>query len=187
MGAGGPRGLIKTRRHDAALRYVSGMPYKWNQTSETVHELRLWPHNSLPRRGAMIAILSVFLFGLIPLLAVLGSVVLWGLLPFLLLTVLGLWLAIQANYRARSTFEVFTLSDSQARLVHHTPGKDQQEWSCNRYWARPEMYEEGGPVPHYVTLVGDGREVEIGAFLSEDERITLYDDLARKLRDPVAH
>lgn len=162
------------------------MPYRWNQTSETEQELRLWPHNSLPPRGAMITILSVFLFGLIPLLAMLGSVILWGLLPFLLLTVLGLWLAIQTNYRARSVIEVLTLTGTQARLVHHAPGKAQQEWSCNRYWARPEMHEKGGPVPHYVTLIGDGREVEIGAFLSEDERITLYDDLVRKLREPVA-
>ena len=134
----------------------------------------------------MITILSVFLFGLIPLLAMLGSVVLWGFLPFLLITVFGLWLAIQTNYRARSVFEVLTLSDTQAHLVHHTPGKDQQKWSCNRYWARPEMHEKGGPVPHYVTLVGDGREVEIGSFLSEDERISLYDELVKRLRDPAA-
>ena len=40
-------------------------------------------------------------------------------------------------------------------------------------------------MPHYVTLVGDGREVEIGAFLSEDERIALFDDLNQKLRDPA--
>ncbi len=162
------------------------MPYQWNHTSDTEQELRLWPHNSLPPRGAMIVILSVFTFGLIPVLAMLGSVVLWGLLPFLLLTVLGLWLAIQTNYRARSAVEVLTLSGSQARLVHQSPGKQQQEWSCNRYWARPEMHETGGPVPHYVTLIGAGREVEIGAFLSEDERITLYDDLIAKLRGPAA-
>ncbi|WP_170397842.1 DUF2244 domain-containing protein [Ruegeria arenilitoris] len=162
------------------------MPYRWKRTSETEQELRLWPHNSLPRRGAMIVILSVFLFGLIPLLAVLGSVILWGLLPFLLLTVLGLWLAIQTNYRARSVFEILTLTGTKAHLVHHDPRKGQQEWTCNRYWARPEMHKHGGPVPNYVTLTGDGREVEIGAFLSEDERIALYDDLTQKLREPVA-
>ncbi len=134
----------------------------------------------------MVVILSVFLFGLIPLLAVLGSIILWGLLPFLLLTVLGLWLAIQTNYRARSVFEVLTLTGTQAHLVHHDPRTGQQEWRCNRYWARPEMHKQGGPVPNYVTLIGDGREVEIGAFLSEDERIALYDDLIQKLREPVA-
>lgn len=162
------------------------MPYRWTETSDSEQELRLWPHNSLPPRGAMVVILSVFLFGLIPLLAMLGSVVLWGLLPFLLLTVLGLWLAIQTNYRARSVFEVLTLTGTQAHLVHHHPRNGRQEWSCNRYWTRPEMHKKGGPVPNYVTLSGDGREVEIGAFLSEDERIALYNELMQKLREPVA-
>ena len=44
------------------------------------------------------------------------------------------------------------------------------------------MHETDGPVPHYVTLKGMGREVEIGAFLSEEERITLYDDLSAALK-----
>ncbi len=157
------------------------MPYHWSQISEREQELRLWPHNALPPRGAMGVVLLVFAFGLIPLMAVLGSALLWGLLPFLLITVAGLWLAFEANYRARSVLEVLTLTDDQAHLVHQTPRNAAKEWTCNRYWARPEMHRHGGPVPHYVTLVGDGREVEIGAFLSEDERIALYDDLVKKL------
>ena len=43
-------------------------------------------------------------------------------------------------------------------------------------------YETEGPVPHYITLRGKGREVEIGSFLSEEERIALYDDLLRALK-----
>ncbi|WP_170464261.1 DUF2244 domain-containing protein [Ruegeria arenilitoris] len=162
------------------------MPYRWNHTSSSEQELRLWPHNSLPPRWAMRVVFSVFLFGLIPLMAVLGSVLLWGLLPFMLVTVLGLWLAIQSNYKARSVFEVLTLTGTQAHLVQHHPRRGPQEWTCNRHWARPEMHEHGGPVPHYVTLNGGGREVEIGAFLSEEERIALYDELTKKLREPVA-
>ena len=36
-------------------------------------------------------------------------------------------------------------------------------------------------MPNYVTLTGCGREVEIGAFLSEDERMALFQDLSRQL------
>jgi uncharacterized membrane protein len=33
-------------------------------------------------------------------------------------------------------------------------------------------------VPDYVTLTGAGREVEIGAFLTEDERRALFSELS---------
>ena len=36
-------------------------------------------------------------------------------------------------------------------------------------------------MPFYVTLNGNGREVEIGAFLSEDERKSLYEELRSEL------
>mgnify|MGYP001627962908 FL=1 len=63
----------------------------------------------------------------------------------------------------------------------HNPDGKQQNWTCNAFWARLNLHPSGGPVPYYVTLSGGGREVEIGAFLSEDERKALYDDLQRRL------
>ncbi|MEX0366174.1 MAG: DUF2244 domain-containing protein [Ruegeria sp.] len=158
------------------------MPYDWKRTSKAERELHLWPHNSLPPRGAAAVVLTVFLFASIPLLALLGSVLLWGLLPFVLTAVAGIWLALDLNYRQRRVLEVLTLSDDHAHLVRHNPKGPDQEWDCNRYWAHPKMHEQGGPVPHYVTLTGAGREVEIGAFLSEDERIALYDELTQAFR-----
>lgn len=158
------------------------MPYHWTQSSGPERELHLWPHNSLPPRGAAAVVLSVFALASIPMLTLLGSVLLWGLLPFILLAVAGIWLAIDANYRNRRILEVFTLSASHAHLVRHNPRGQILEWDCNRYWAQPVMHKNGGPVPNYVTLKGGGREVEIGAFLSEDERKSLYDELLQALR-----
>ena len=45
------------------------------------------------------------------------------------------------------------------------------------------LHETGGPVPNYVTLSGNGREVEIGAFLSEDERVELFSELQARFND----
>jgi uncharacterized membrane protein len=42
-------------------------------------------------------------------------------------------------------------------------------------------------VPQYLTLRGNGREVELGAFLSEDERVSLREELRKaltKIRHP---
>jgi len=158
------------------------MPYRWTTApTDPVQELHLWPHESLPARGMAAFVLATFTMILIPTLPMLGSPVLWGLLPFLLLAVWGLFFALQHNHRTRQILEILTLDGDQARLVRTDPGGASQEWDCNRYWTQVSKYEDEGPVPHYVTLRGRGREVEIGAFLSEDERIALYDDLTRTI------
>ena len=163
------------------------MPYRWTtDPNAPTQELQLWPHNSLPQRGMAAFVLSTFTLILLPTLLLLGSVVLWALLPFLMLAVWGLYYALRRNRRARQIIEVLTLSGEQAHLVRTNPRGDTQEWDCNLYWAQVLKYEREGPVPQYVTLKGMGREVEIGAFLSEEERIALYDYLIRAMkRAPV--
>lgn len=145
-------------------------------------ELHLWPYQSLPPKGLAIVVLSMYLLIMIPLFGILGSIVFWGILPFALIAVGGIWFALNRSYHDRRIIEVLTLSHNSAHLVRRNPNGETQEWECNRYWAKPVMHPKGGPVPYYVTLKGGGREVEIGAFLSEDERVSLYDDLVRELR-----
>lgn len=160
------------------------MPYTWvpSDTASDTSELHLWPHQSLPPKGLAASVLGAYTLILIPLSAVLGSLAFWGLLPFALLSVGLIWFALNRNYHDRRIMEVLTLSHDMAHLVRRNPKGDQQEWECNRYWVTPEMHKKDGPVPYYVTLRGAGREVEIGAFLSEEERIDLYDELMREIR-----
>ena len=159
------------------------MPYRWTtDPNDATQEMRLWPHNSLPRKGMAAFVLATFTLILIPTLPLLGTVALWGLLPFLLLAVWSIFYALRRNRRARQIIEVLTLSEDEARLIRTNPKGDTQEWGCNRYWARVVKYDDAGPVPQYVTLKGKGREVEIGAFLSEEERVALYNDLIQALK-----
>ena len=159
------------------------MPYKWTSpkgaTTQTMH---LYPHQSLPARGMAAFVLTTFTLILIPTLPLLGSPILWGLLPFLLLAVWGMYFALQRNHKARQISEVLTLDPDTTQLIRTNPNGDTQTWDCNRYWTQVTKYETDGPVPHYVTLKGMGREVEIGAFLSEEERIELFEDLQRALK-----
>jgi len=144
--------------------------------------MRLWPHNSLPARGMAAFVLSTFTLISLPVLMLLGSPILWGMLPFTLGTVWAIYWALQSNHKARQIVEQLELDQQTARLTRTNPKGDVLEWDCDRYWTQVTKYEDEGPVPHYVTLRGKGREVEIGSFLSEEERIALYDDLQRALR-----
>ena len=159
------------------------MPYEWTtQPDETPQQMRLWPHQSLPAKGFAAFILATFTLILIPTLPLLGTTLLWALLPFVLAAVAGVYFALQSNYKSRQIEEILTLDADTARLTHTTPRGEVKEWDCNRYWTKVTKYDSDGPVPHYVTLSGHGREVEIGRFLSEEERIALFEELNRSLR-----
>jgi uncharacterized membrane protein len=166
-----------------ARREEERLPYEWTTPPNAQPQrMRLWPHQSLSRRGFAGFVGVTFVLILIPTLPLLGTVLLWGLLPFMMLAVAGLYFALQHNHVSRRIEEVLTLDAETAHLRHVTAAGEVKEWDCNRHWATVTKYDSDGPVPHYVTLRGHGREVEIGAFLSEEERIALYDDLQRHLR-----
>lgn len=156
------------------------MPYAWTtRPEETPQRLHLWPHQSLPAKGMAAFVLATFAMILIPVITLLGSPVLWGLLPFALAAVWGMYYALQRNHRALQIEEVLTLDEDRAELIRTEPSGAKREWHCEAYWTTITKYESKGPIPQYVTLKGKGREVEIGAFLSEEERVTLYDELNR--------
>ena len=140
--------------------------------------LRLWPNRSLPNRGFVLFIgLSAGLLSL-PLIAVLGTPVLWGLLPFIGLALGGVWYALDRNDRDRRILEEVTLWSDQIRVVRHNPrGQSTQRWEANPYWVRLRLEESRGPVESYLILSGGGREIELGRFLSPEERADLHREL----------
>ena len=164
------------------LRYLSGMPYQWLPPApDGALELRLWPHRSLTRRGFAGFIGVTALLIALPLIGLIGKPVLWGVLPFLVVAVAGIWVALRKSERDREIIEVLTLAQSRATLVRTGPGRQTQSWEANPHWVQTILHPTGGPVPNYLTLRGAPREVELGAFLTEDERIALCGDLSSRL------
>ncbi|NSX54686.1 DUF2244 domain-containing protein [Parasulfitobacter algicola] len=145
-------------------------------------KLSMWPYRSLPRKGFVIFIGITAALVLMPILAVIGSPVVWGLLPFFLLMLWAVWYALERSYIDGSILEELTIWSDHAELIRHNPRGPSQHWAANTHWVNVKMHEKDGPVPFYVTLSGAGREVEIGAFLSEDERKILFADLSDYLR-----
>lgn len=164
------------------------MPYEWlpldpkdTETGPALH-LHLWPYRSLPRRGFVIFIGMTAGLIAVPLLAVLGSPVLWGLLPFAVLAIAGLWWGLQRSYRDGEIIEDLVLRGDSITLTRHGPRGRRQDWQANPHWVRVILHPLGGPVPNYLTLRGAGREVELGAFLTETERLRLAAELQDALR-----
>ncbi|SEN95695.1 Uncharacterized membrane protein [Palleronia salina] len=144
--------------------------------------VRLWPNRSLPRSGFVAFIGFTYVMILLPLLGVLGTPVLWGLLPFMMLALWGIYAAIQRNYRDGETTEELCLWSDHLALRREDRNRPPRLWEANPFWVKVNLIERAGPVPFYLTLSGAGREVEVGAFLSAEERQSLYDDLSRVLK-----
>ncbi|ADO43530.1 DUF2244 domain-containing protein [Ketogulonicigenium vulgare] len=166
------------------------MPYEWVKpraapeesgavavSHPPIAELHLWPYRSLPLRGFVTFMVITLLLIAVPLTVALGSPVLWGVLPFFMLTIWGLYLAFRRNYRDGHVLERLLVWDDHVQLIRTGTYERRREWEANPHWVRLTLIPEGGPVPNYITLRGSNREVEIGAFLSEEERQALAAEL----------
>ncbi len=159
------------------------MPYQWTDTApDGATRLELKPHRSLPLRGFVVFIALTATMFLMPLLGLVGTALLWGIMPFALLAIGGVWWAITRSYRDGTLTEVLTLGSDRAELVRRAPDGQEQQWQANPYWVTVQLYPTGGPVPDYLTLKGDGREVELGAFLTAQERRALGPEIEARLR-----
>ena len=157
------------------------MPYQW-LPSPTPH-LRLWPYRSLSNAGFVTFIAATVTLLAFPILTMLGTPVLWMLLPFPAAAVTGIWWAIRRNDRDAAIVEDLHLTDTEIILTRQGPRRKHATWQANPHWVQVHLYPTGGPVPQYLTLRGAGREVELGAFLAEEERLTLHADLQRRLAE----
>jgi len=161
------------------------MPYEWTdqspQAATQCRQLTLWPHRSLDPKGFAIFIVITCVMLTMPLGALVGTAMLWIMLPFLAVAVAGVWFAIQRSNRDGQLCEQLTLCDDTVRLTRHNPRGSDQTWEANPYWVRLSLHDKKGPVENYLTMNGAGREVELGAFLSPEERLELHGELSREL------
>lgn len=145
--------------------------------------LILTPNRPLTEAGFRGLVLAAFLVMLIPMAALLGTPMLWIVLGFAL-AVLGLLWALMRHHAAAAAAlsEEVTLTGDALSVIRRAPRAPDLAWQGNPYWTRVDLHETGGPVENYLTLSGGGRTIELGAFLSPEERTVL----GAELRDALA-
>ena len=119
----------------------------------------------------------------LPAIVILGSPIVWGLLPFFIIVLWAVWSAIRRNQKDATVRETLTIDYEKTALLRINPRAPVQSWQANTYWVSAHIHTKAGPVENYVTLKGANREVELGAFLSADERLTLYAEVQRLLKE----
>jgi len=159
----------------------SGASFGYSADDPPVFTARITPNRSLSRRGFAKLMLLIWGLASLPLLALLGTSALWIMLGFLSVALAALWYFIERNYHDGTLYEELLLWPDHIAVNRYNPRSDDQNWHANLYWTSLHMRPEGGPVENYLTLRGNARTIELGAFLSPSERHDLYEELARKL------
>jgi uncharacterized membrane protein len=142
--------------------------------------LTLWPNRSLTRRGFRGFLLLLAASLSIPLLPLLGTAAAWGLLPFLIAVLLAVYVALRRSYRDGQLVEELRLWPDLITVERREPRGNVQSWHADPHWVRLRLFEDGR-IEKYLTLEGNGRQIELGAFLSPEERQSLYTELRRAL------
>jgi len=139
-------------------------------------DLVVYPHRSLGPTGflALMAVLCgcSFAVGLGFFLS--GA---WPVVGFLGVDVLVVYLAFRLNYRAARAYETVRLTPGALEVTKVDPGGRGRRISFQPYWLAVDM--DDPPRRHSrLTLRSHGRWLEIGGFLTPEEKL----DLARRLR-----
>ncbi|MEM8786880.1 MAG: DUF2244 domain-containing protein [Pseudomonadota bacterium] len=142
--------------------------------------LTLWPHRSLTSGGAQ-WVVGLAAGGMaLPLASLSGSRVGWGLLPFLVGALYLLYTALRRSYRDGRLREDLRIWPDLITVTRVDPRGRVRRWHANPYWVTAHLHEDAA-IESYLTLKGNGREIELGAFLSPEERVALYHDVTREL------
>ncbi len=140
----------------------------------------IWPNRSMPTHGFHKVLYFTGGMLCLPLIPLLGTPVGWALIPFLLATLFLLWFFIRWNYKDGTLREVLKIWPDLITVERIEPSGKVARWHANPFWVRTELYADG-KIENYLTLKGNGREIELGAFLSPEERVALRDDVERAL------
>ncbi len=148
-------------------------PPSGGQTQQFV----LQPNNSSSSRSL---VLTVGLFALAMLLlgmrfAYLGV---WLILPFIVLDVLAVCWAIWHIKRRCSLVETVTLNGKQLNITHQAV-REQKQWGFAIDWVKVDLQSQPHPWhPSRLRIGSHGKWVQIGDFLTNDERTSLASALS---------
>ncbi|MEM9210616.1 MAG: DUF2244 domain-containing protein [Pseudomonadota bacterium] len=145
-----------------------------------LYQVTLWPYRSLSKEGFVLVISLVSFAFLVPLMTFIGSTFFWGILPFIVAAVAGLWYAIQRTNTDAKLTETLRLWPDLIAVHRHNPRSPDQFWHAHPAFVKVTLREDTD-IEHYVTLTGANREIEIGAFLTPNERLDLFQTLDREI------
>lgn len=136
----------------------------------------LWPHRSLSPRGFRLVMAFTALALCVPLIPILGTTAAWVLAAFLAFDLLLLYGMMKLTYRSGRVREHVRVWPERIEIERVEPNGARKAWSAHPQWVRIQVVDTKR-IKSYLILASSGREIELGAFLTPDERLDLADAL----------
>ncbi len=152
----------------------------FSRSDPPLYKVTLWPHRSLGKTGFRNTMLLVIVGISIPMLPLILTTHSWKLLPFAIVPVALLYLFFKRNYRDGRLTEELKLWNDLITVRRIDPDGTEHRWHANPYWVSIGLRDQ--PVDNYLTLKGNRREIELGAFLTPEERASLKAEIEDALR-----
>ncbi|MGR3722324.1 DUF2244 domain-containing protein [Abyssibius alkaniclasticus] len=97
------------------------------------------------------------------------------------LTLAALAIAFARNMRDARLCEIVRLWPDCLSVTRYEPDGTQRHWCAKPQELRLHISPDGPP-ENYLTLAGNNRRIELGAYLTPEERLALYEELDEALR-----
>jgi len=145
-----------------------------------VYQAILYPHRSLGRIGfyALMAVLGGYTCFASLYFYHVGA---WPVIGFFGVEILILWLAFRANYQSARGYEMITLTPEALVVTEHHPRRGKTEWTFHPHWAQV-VFEQKGESESHLKVLSHGKGVEIGTFMTADEKKECAEALRAALR-----
>ncbi len=151
---------------------------------KAILSITIWPHRSCSRENFHLLILFIACGLLLPPLLFFDLRLALSILPFSFVSISLLLFFSEKNYLDSQLRERLRIFPENIELHREEPKGDIRTWSANPFWTRVNLYKDG-PIENYLTLIGNGKEVEVGSFLTPKERKDLkhlIEDSLQKLK-----
>ena len=154
----------------------------WKESDESSFlRIRLFPNRSLDTYGTKVVSGIIACGFLLPIIPFIGSPIGITLTIFSGLTFYLFLALLQKSFQEGNTFEEILISRHKIIVVHKEKNEEHKTWEGNPYWTRVNVDVNNRKLKNYLTLAGKGKHIELGAFLSPDERIELRDKIQNAL------
>lgn len=108
----------------------------------------------------------------------------WPVLGFFGLDILLIYWAFRANYRSAREFETVEISPNALVVTRNALDGSVNRFDFQTYWVRIFLDEEPSGRTH-LRLRSHGKEVQLGRFLSDDERRSFAEVLENEIRSSL--